>query len=102
MQMTSKASASNDVDKALIALLSERRRKLDLCVQRHGKLGGLSGRWEYSFRISPDGKTTGVKVRAKSSSHKEFETCLKDKIKRWSFPKAYGGIKVTKQPYIVN
>ena len=74
---------------------------MNLCVQRHGKLGGLSGRWDYSFKITSTGTTKSIKVRAKSSSHSDFEKCLADKIKAWKFPVEYEGVKLV-ESIVVN
>ena len=55
----------------------------------------LAGTWQASWKITKAGTTSGVSVRGRGVSDSELETCIKNRIQKWSFQKINRDYPVT-------
>jgi hypothetical protein len=54
----------------------------------------LSGRLSMNFMIGPNGTVSVAKVMNSSLNHVPVETCIRDRLRTWNFPKPEGGVTV--------
>ncbi len=76
---------SGDKSEALERDVSKLKRSMTYCHTKALKTDPtVSGKWEVSFRVA-NGSASGIKIKAMRSPNADIESCMKTKIKRFSF-----------------
>ena len=60
-------------------------------LQKNAK---LAGRVSMKFLIGPEGYVTSANIGNSSLNYQPSETCIRDHLKTWKFPKPQGGVTV--------
>ncbi|MEK6772918.1 MAG: AgmX/PglI C-terminal domain-containing protein [Bdellovibrionota bacterium] len=81
----------NEIAAVIQRHLSEVRFCYEKGLQKNSK---LSGRVSMKFLIGPEGYVTSANVGNSSLNYQPSETCIRDRLKTWKFPKPQGGVTV--------
>ena len=89
----------NEIAAVINRHLSEVRYCYEQGLQQKPK---LAGRLSMNFMIGPNGIVSTAKVMNSSLGHVAVETCIRDHLKTWNFPKPEGGVTVkVSYPFIL-
>lgn len=89
----------NEIAAVINRHLSEVRFCYEQGLQQKPK---LAGRLSMNFMIGPNGTVSLAKVMNSSLNHIMVETCIRDRLKTWNFPKPEGGVTVkVSYPFIL-
>ena len=89
----------NEIAAVINRHLSEVRYCYEQGLQQKPK---LAGRLSMNFMIGPNGMVSTAKVMNSSLGHVAVETCIRNHLKTWNFPKPEGGVTVkVSYPFIL-
>ncbi len=81
----------NEIAAVIQRHLSEVRFCYEKGLQKNAK---LAGRVSMKFLIGADGYVTSANIGNSSLNYQPSETCIRDRLKTWKFPKPQGGVTV--------